>query len=99
MRGGEVGATRIGDGRNAHPPLTLRERCDSLEPLHTRGAKRLGIGHDVGLGHRNEVSGAEIFPDLDLMLDCPLNGRAELARPHRLLFVCKPHPGLLSLRP
>jgi hypothetical protein len=99
MRGGEVRAARIGDGRNPHLPLLPRERCDSLEPLHPCGTKRLGIRHDVGLGHRNEISGAEIFPDLDLMLDGPLNRRAELARPHCLLLVCEPHPGLLSLRP
>ena len=49
--------------------------------------ERLGVGHDVGLTHRHEIGGAEILSDLDLMLDRPLRGPAELAGPQRFLLV------------
>ena len=60
MRRREVGAARIGDGRNAHAPLLGRQRRQALEPFDAGHAERLGVGHDVGLRHRHEIVGAEI---------------------------------------
>jgi hypothetical protein len=54
MCGCEVGAARIGDGRNAHPPLLRRQAGHAFEPLDPGHPERLGIGHDVGLGHRHD---------------------------------------------
>ena len=86
MRGREIGAARIRDGRDAHPPLLGRQARHALEPLDAGDAERLGVGHDVGLRHRHEILGAEIVSDLDLMLDRPLRRRAECAGAHRLFL-------------
>src|SRR5262249_57365450 len=58
----------------------------ALEPFDSGFAQRFGIGHDVGLRHRHEVTRAEVVADLDLMLDRPLRRFAALARPQRLFF-------------
>ena len=76
---------------NAHPPLLGRQAGHAFEPFDPGDAERLGVGHDVGLGHRHEVTGAEITPDPDLMIDRPLQGRAVTAGPHRLFLVGEPH--------
>ena len=87
MRSREIGAARIGDGRNAHAPLVGRQLRHAFEPFDAGSAQRLGVGHDVGLRHRHEVAGAQILPDLDLMLDRPLRGRAEFAGAQCLFLV------------
>ncbi len=33
VRGGEIGAARIGDGRDAHPPLLRRQARHALQPF------------------------------------------------------------------
>ena len=81
MRGREVGAARIGDGRNAHASLLRRQARQVFEPFDPGRAERLGIGHDVGLAHRDEVARAEIASDLDLVLDRPLRRPPERASP------------------
>ena len=91
MRRRKIGAARISDGRNAQPPRLRRQLRHALEPFDAARPQQFGIGHDVGLAHRHEVSGAEIFSDLDLMRDRPLRSRPERARPHRLLFFGELH--------
>ena len=54
-------------------------------------AERLGVGHDVGLRHRDEIVCAEMAADLDLMFDRPLHRGPERAGPHRLFVVGQPH--------
>src|SRR5215475_11420491 len=86
MRGREVGAARIRDGWYPYTPLVRRQPRQPFEPFDAGWPQRLGVGHDVGLGYRDEVGRAEIVSDLDLMLDRPLRRRAELARPQRFFF-------------
>ncbi len=62
-----------------------------FEPFDAGRAERFRIGHDVRLADRNEILGAEIVADLDLMLDRPLPERAEFARQHRLFFTVEFH--------
>ena len=90
---GEVGAARIGDRGNANPPLISRQSGPTFEPLDAGDAEQFRVGHDVGLRDRDEILGAEIVADLDLMLDRPLPQRAELAGAHRLFFGGQPHGG------
>jgi hypothetical protein len=59
---------------------------EALEPFDSGFTERLGVGHDVRLGHRHEVARAEVAPDLDLMFDRPLRRLAALARPQGFFF-------------
>ncbi len=87
----EIGAARIGDGRNANGALLGRQRRPAFQPFDAGSAERFRVGHDVSLADRNEILRAEIIADLDLMLDRPLPQRTELARAHRFFFVVQPH--------
>ena len=69
-----------------------RQARHALEPFDPGDPEQLGVGHDVRLADRNEIAGAEILSDLDLMLDRPLRRRAELAGPHRVFLVGQLHP-------
>ena len=69
----------------------------ALQPFDAGHAEQLGVGHDVGLGHRHEILGAEIVADLDLMLDRPLPPRARTRRPASPFFVGQPHPNVSYL--
>jgi hypothetical protein len=98
---------RVGDGRDADLPLTRRELRPALKPFDAGAAKRLGIGHDVRLGDRHEISRTEIGADFDLVLDRPLPQRAEFAGPYRLFLVGELHddmaarsagPAIIALR-
>ena len=86
MRGGKIGAARIGDGGNAHPPPVRRQPRQPLEPFDAGFTERLGVGHDVRLRDGYELARAEIVANFDLMLDRPLRRWPALARPHRLLI-------------
>ena len=88
----EVEAARIGDGGDAHAPLLARQGGQLLEPIDTRWAEALGVGHDVRLADRHEIGRVEELADRDLMADGPLAGRAVLARQHGLFFVAQSHP-------
>jgi hypothetical protein len=65
---------------------TSRLACQTFEPFDPGHAERFRVGHEVRLGHGDEIAGAEIFSDLDLMRDRPPCSRAELAGPHRFFF-------------
>ncbi len=86
MRGGKVGAARVGNGGNPHASRGCRQRRQPLEPFDAGLAQRFGVGHHVGRRDRDEVPRAEIVADLDLVLDRPLRRRAELADAQRFLF-------------
>src|SRR6266571_8926988 len=87
----KIGAARVGDARNADLALALRKLGPAFQPFHTGAAERLGVGHDMGLRHRDEIRRAEIGPDLYLMFDRPLPQRTEFAAAHRLFFVVQLH--------
>src|SRR5437764_15271635 len=91
MRCSKVGAARVGDGRNADTPLLERERGHALEPLDASHAERFGIRHDMGLRHRHEIARTEITTDLDLMLDRPPRGWAELTGSEGFFFLGQFH--------
>src|SRR3954447_14039038 len=91
MRGGEIGAARVGDGRNLDAALLRRQLRPALQPFDAGDTQRLGVRHNVSLRHRYEILRAEISPDLDLMLDRPLPQRARRAAPNFLLFVSEAH--------
>ena len=96
---GEVGAARIGDGRNAHLPLTLGGSGESFQPAHAGFAEAFGIGHDVRLRHRHEILGAEELADLDLMLQRLPSNRAGFAGQDILLFVVQLHQAQSTVAP
>src|SRR4029453_5785462 len=82
----KAGAARMGGGGNAPAPRLPRQPREALEPFDSGFTERLGIRHDVRLGHRHEVARAEIVSDLGLMLDRPLRRLAALAGPQRFFF-------------
>ena len=96
VRGGEVCAARIGDGRNAYAAFRGGHLRHRLKPFDARRTERLRVGHDVRLRNRHEVFRAEIRADPDLMLDRPLPRASGLAVAHRFLFVGQPHPFVLA---
>ena len=69
----------------------VRARRQGFQPADTRLTEAFGIGHDVGLRHRHEISGGEKLADLDLMLQRLLADRALLAGEDILLLVGEPH--------
>ena len=73
------------------------EDAKLLQPAHTGLAETFRIGHDVGLRNRDEIPGAEKVAYLDLVLQCLLRKRTELAGQNILLFVVELH--LVDLRP
>src|SRR2546421_11927895 len=83
----KVGAARIRDGRNADTPLLEREGGHALEPFDASHAERFGVGHNVSLCHRYEIGRTEISADLDLMLDRPPRGWAELTASYGFFFL------------
>ena len=87
----EVGAARIGDGRDAHAALAGRRLGEPLEPAHAGLAEAFGVGHDVRLRHRHEIGGAEEIADRDLVAQRLLRDRAVLAGENVLLFVVQFH--------
>src|SRR5262249_14712907 len=86
MRGREVSAARIRDGGNPYTPRVRRQPRQPFEPFDAGWPQRLGVGHDVGLGYRDEVARAEIGSDLDLVLDRPLRRAPERAGAQRFFF-------------
>jgi hypothetical protein len=88
---GKISAPWISDGGNAHTPLPLGRRGESLQPAHARFAEAFRVGHDVCLRHRNEILGAEEIADLYLVLQRLLRNRAEIAGQDMLLFVVQLH--------
>src|SRR5262249_49671352 len=55
MRSREVGAARIRDGGNPYTPRVRRQPRQPFEPFDAGWPQRLGVGHDVGLGYRDEI--------------------------------------------
>ncbi len=70
--GCEIGAARIGDGRNPYAALIGGQARPALQPFDAGRPERFGVRHNVGLRDRYEVARAEIAADLDLMPDRPL---------------------------
>jgi hypothetical protein len=66
------------DGRNAQAAAVRGLTGQPFQPLNPGRSERFGTGHDVRLGDGDEIACAEIFLNLDLMLDRPLHGRAAL---------------------
>jgi hypothetical protein len=65
VRGGKVGAARVADSGNAQAAAVRRLRCcQPFQPLDPGRSERFGIGHDVRLGHGDEIGGTEISPTL-----------------------------------
>jgi hypothetical protein len=85
----EIGAARVGDGRDAHLPVPGVGQ--PLEPHDAGLPQALGVGHDVRLRHRHEVCRAEEFADLDLVLDGGPGHEAHFAGQHRALFLVQLH--------
>ena len=69
-----------------------------LQPAHAGFAEAFCIGHDVGLRHRHEIRGTEEVADLDLVLQCLLRKRTDLAGQNILLFVVELHLPSVDLR-
>ena len=89
----KVSAARIGDGRNTHLLLALGSRCQALQPKHTGLAETFRVGHDVRLGHRNEIRGAEELADRFLVRKRLLRQDPGLAGQDILFFVVELHAG------
>ena len=82
---------RIGDGRDPDRSLTFGQGSKLLQPPHTGLTETFRISHDVGLRNRNEISGTEEVAYLDLVLQCLLRKRTDLAGQNILLFVVELH--------
>ena len=76
---GEVGAARISDGRDSYRSLAFGRGCKLLQPAYAGLAETFCIGHDVGLRNRDEIPGTEEVAYLDLVLQCLLRKRTNLA--------------------
>jgi hypothetical protein len=87
----EIDPARVGDRRHPDPPLGLGSDGDPFEKADPGLAQGFGVGHDVRLRHRDEISRVEELADGDLVGDRPAPRLAELARQHRLFFVVQPH--------
>src|SRR5581483_1008829 len=98
-RGSEIGAARIGDGRDADAALRRRKTRHPLEPFDTCGAERLGVSHDVRLTDRHEILRTEESANLDLVIDRPGDRRPEFAGAHRLFFTGEFHRAVYWLAP
>src|SRR3954464_4965184 len=95
---GEVGAAGVGDRRNAHVAAAFLCRGEAFQPAHAGLAEALGVGHDVGLGHGDEVFRAEDLADLDLVLEREPGHRAELSGEDAALFLAQPHGARIVAR-
>ena len=98
VRGGEIGAARIGDGRNPHAalrrPAGLAQRSSHSTPATpSDSVSAMMWACDTG----TKSSAPEIGADLDLMLDRPLHRGPERAGPHRLFVVGQPHRRSFSM--
>jgi hypothetical protein len=87
----EIDAARVGDGRHPHSPRGLGCGGDAFEKAHPGLAQGLGVGHDVGLRHRDEIGRIEEPADGDLVGDRPAPRLAELTGQHRPFFVAQLH--------
>ena len=92
----EIGAARVGDGRNTDPTLAFCGRSKAFQPLHAGFAEAFGVGHDVGLRHRHEIGGVEELPDLDLVSQRELRQRAGLACKNVPFFVVEFHQSIFT---
>ena len=94
----EIGAARVGDRRDAHAAAAFVRRGEAFQPAHAGLAQALGVGHDVGLRHGDEVLRAEELADLDLVLEREPGHRAELSGEDASLFFAQPHGARIVAR-
>ena len=94
--GGEIEPARVGDGGDAHAPLSLGRRRQPFEPGDAGLAQALGVGHHVRLADGHEVGRIEELADGDLVTHGPLAHGPQLARQHGPLFLGQAHGDLIS---